>query len=169
MGWAPITIVTKISCNRFWLRLSRMSLSRLNYKIFAESCRLAGNSVKNWASSIKTCLDDLNTHLGFSPSLDDKYFRQYYRDTATNLYQLEWLQQINAVSETSESGGRLNIYRKIKKNLNTESYVVNIWPVGVRRVLVGLRVGSLLSADVSGLRSWGGGGINPLFTYLSCF
>ena len=37
------TIVTKISCIRFWLRLSKMSHSRLNYKIFPESCRLAGN------------------------------------------------------------------------------------------------------------------------------
>ena len=112
----PITIVIKVSCIRFWLRLSKVSHSRLNYKIFAESC------IKNWATSMKTCLDDLNTHLGFSPSLDDEYFLQYYKDIATNLYQLEWLQQINAVSETFELGGRLNIYRKIKKDLTTESY-----------------------------------------------
>ena len=32
-----------------------------------------------------------------------------------------------------------------------------------------LHGGPLLSADVSGLRLWGGGGIKPLFTYLSCF
>ena len=104
-----------------------MSSSRLNYKIFAESCRLPGNGIKNWASS--TCLDDLKTHLGFSPSLDDEYFLQYHKDVTTKLYQLEWLQQINAVSVTSESG-RLNIYRKIIKDLTTESYVANRRSVG---------------------------------------
>ena len=29
--------------------------------------------------SIKTCLDDLTTHLGFSPSMDDEHFLQYYK------------------------------------------------------------------------------------------
>ena len=46
-------------------------------------------------------------------------------------------------TETSESGGRLNIYRRIKKDLTTESYVANIRSVGVRRVLAGLQVGCL--------------------------
>ena len=99
---------------------------------------------------MKTCLDDLNTHLGFSPSLDDEYFLQYYKDIATNLYQLEWLQQINVVSETSGSGGRLNICRHIKKDLTKESYVANIRSVGVRRVLAGLRAGCLLLAVETG-------------------
>ena len=89
MGWASITVVTKIPCTRFWLRLSKMSHSRLNYIKFAQSCRLAGNGRKNWAPSIKTCLDDLNTHLGFSPSIDNEHFLQFYKDIPTNLYQLE--------------------------------------------------------------------------------
>ena len=138
----------KISCIRFWVRLSKMSHCWLNYKIFTESCRLPGNGIKNWASS--TCLDDLKTHLSFSPSLDDEYFLQYQKDVTTNSYQLEWLQQINAVSETSESGGRLNIYRKIKKDLTTESYVANVRSVCVRRVLAGLWTGCLPLAVKTG-------------------
>ena len=50
----------------------------------------------------------------------------------------------NHVGEHSESGGRLNIYRNIKRDLATESYVANERPVGVRRVLAGLRAGCLL-------------------------
>ena len=42
------------------------------------------------------------------------------------------------------SSGRLNIYRKIKKDLTTESYVANIRSVRVRRALAGLQVGCLL-------------------------
>ena len=41
----------------------------------------------------------------------------------------------------SESGGRLNIYRNIKSDLVTESYVTNEWCVGVMRVLAGLQTG----------------------------
>ena len=43
MGWLPIAVLTKISCIRFWLRLSKMSQTRLNYAISAESCTLAEN------------------------------------------------------------------------------------------------------------------------------
>ena len=43
IGWVPISLITKFSCIRFWLRLSNMSHDRLNYKIFTEPCRLAEN------------------------------------------------------------------------------------------------------------------------------
>ena len=57
---------------------------------------------------------------------------------------------MNHVRENSESGGRLNIYRKIKNELTTESYVANEWSVGVRRVLAGLRAGCLPLAVETG-------------------
>ena len=143
MGWAPISITTKLSCIRFWQRLSNMSHDRLNYKIFTESCRLAENGKKNWASSMKVYLNYLNSHLGFRPSITDKHFLQYYQDMATKLYKSEWRQQVNHIRDNSESGGRLNIYRNIKSDLVTESYVANEWSVSVRRVLAGLRAGCL--------------------------
>ena len=145
MGWLPIAVLTIISSIRFWLRLSKMSQTRLNYTIFAESCTLAENGKKNWAFYIKAYLHDLSMNLGFSPSIQAKHFIQYYKDAATNLYKLEWLWQIQMVREASETGGRLNIYRRIKTDFpTTEKYVANIRSVGVRRVLAGLRVSSLV-------------------------
>ena len=47
MGWAPISIITKLSCSRFWRRLSNISHDRFNYGIFTESYRLAENGNKN--------------------------------------------------------------------------------------------------------------------------
>lgn len=44
---------------------------------------------------------------------------------------------MNHVRECSESGGRLNIHRSIKSDLETESYVGNKQSVGVTRVLAG--------------------------------
>ena len=76
------------------------------------------------------------------------------------------------------------MYRKIKKDLNTESYVASRRSVGVRRIgywwvsgwvachsrwrLVATW-GSTAASGVSGLQLWGGVGSNPLLNYLSCF
>ena len=68
----------------------------------------------------------------------DKQLLRYYQDITTNLYKSEWWEQVNHAREHSESGGRLNIYRNIKSDLATESYVANERYVGVRRVLAGL-------------------------------
>ena len=92
---------------------------------------------------MKVYLNYLNSHLGFRPSITDKHFLQYYQDIATNLYKSEWREQVNHIRDNSESGGRLNIYRSIKSDLVTESYVANERSVGVRRVLAGLRAGCL--------------------------
>ena len=62
---------SKMSSIRFWLRLSNMSHDRLNYKIFTETCRLAENGNKNWASSIKVYLNYLKSYLGFRTSITD--------------------------------------------------------------------------------------------------
>ena len=70
-------------------------------------------------------------------------FLQYYQDMATKLYKSEWRQQVNHIRDNSESGGRLNIYRNIKSDLVTESYVANEWSVSMRRVLAGLRASCL--------------------------
>ena len=50
---------------------------------------------------------------------------------------------VNHIRDNSESGSRLNIYRNIKSDLVTESYVANKWSVGVRRVLACLWAGCL--------------------------
>ena len=55
----------------------------------------------------------------------------------------ECREQVNHVRDNSESGGSVNIYRNIKSDLVTESYVANKWSMGVRRVLDGLRTGCL--------------------------
>ena len=120
-----------------------MSHDRLNYTIFTESCRLAENGRKNWASAMKVYLNYLNSDLEFRPSITDRHFLQYYQDIATNLYKSEWQEQVDHIRDNSESGGRLNIYRNINSDLVTESYVANERYVGVRRVPAGLRAGCL--------------------------
>ena len=49
---------------------------------------------------IRRCTTDpVRSHGGmlrFNPSIDDEYYLQYYKDIATNIYKLEWLQQVNA-------------------------------------------------------------------------
>ena len=58
---------------------------------------------------------------------------------------------MNHVRDSSESGGRLNIYRNIQSYLATGSYVANEWSVGVKRVMAGLRAGYLPLGTETGL------------------
>ena len=88
MGWVPISIITKLSCIRFWQRLSNMSHDRLNYKIFTESCRLAENGKKNWASSTKVYLNYLIHTLDLDlPLLINTFYSitKIWQQTCTNL------------------------------------------------------------------------------------
>ena len=110
----------------------------------------------------------------------DKHFLQYYQDI-TNWYKSEWQKQVNRVRENSESGGRLNICWNVKSDLVTESHVANEQSVGVRKVLAGLQVGSLLlgmetghwdtilPTDMSLARLWGSGGPTPFSNCLPTF
>jgi len=56
----------------------------IKFKIFAESCRLAENDKKNWASSIKAYLNYLKSNLGVRFSIPDKHFLQYYQAIRSN-------------------------------------------------------------------------------------
>ena len=44
MGWLPIATSTKLSCIRFWLRLSNMTDDKLNKQVFNEASNLASNN-----------------------------------------------------------------------------------------------------------------------------
>ena len=89
---------------------------------------------------------------------------------------------MNHVRENSELGGRRNIYRNIKSDLATESYVTNEWSVGVRRVLAGPGRAAChwawRLAGTQGLRTahgrvacvlWGGGGPTPFLIICPAF
>ena len=148
MGWLPIPTLTKISCIRFFLRLSKMTPNRLNYKIFKEACKLAENGRKNWVHSTRSILKDTSTN--YQPTLDCSHSLNQYKAVVISMYDTEWRSSLNYINPQSESGGRLSIYRTIKNTPNTESYVINTRSVGGRRVLAGLRMGCLPLAVETG-------------------
>ena len=148
MGWPPISASTKITCIRFFLRLSNMTPYRINYKCFAEACKLADNGTKNWVHCTREILNDTLTD--YTQTLDCRHSLQEYKNIVISMYTNQWRKDINQMNSESLSGGRLNIYRHIKNTLATERYILNTKSVGERRVMAGLRMGCLPLAVETG-------------------
>ena len=148
-GWQPLSVTTKLSCVRFYKRLSIMSLSRLNHYIFRESCNLTEKGYRNWTQSARELLQSLHQS-NCVPTLDNLHSLDYYKKSFGYLFLNAWRVKIKEYGPDSESGGRLHLYREIKKAPSTERYVANITAVGGRRVMAGLRMGCLPLAVETG-------------------
>ena len=148
MGWLPMHALTKITCVRFFLRLSKMTANRINYKCFKEACKLADNGTKNWVLSTREILS--STLTDYTPTLDCRHSLQYYKNTVIAMYTTQWRNNINHINPESKSGGRLHIYRNIKNTLATERYILIANSVGGRRVMASLRMGCLPLAVETG-------------------
>ena len=149
MGWIPISTITKISCIRYWLRLKKMAPTRLNYQIYTHTCNLAYEGYHNWASRVGKLMK-LESNTDVSPAADCSDSLTYYKAALISLTKKEWQEDINQVNEHSESGGRLNLYRKMKLDVGVEEYIVNSRSIGERRVVAGLRMGCLPLAIETG-------------------
>ena len=126
MGWYPMSIITQISCARFFLRLHSMSPNRLNYNIFKESCHLADIGYRNWAYYMQELLQKGHQdHSQLAPTLDCMHSLVNYKEALISLYVKDWRHEINEIRTESGSGGRLNLYRTMKDTPQTERYVVN--------------------------------------------
>ena len=145
MGWLSMLTITQISCVRFWLRLTKMSENRLNQKIFTEAHRWACMGYKNWIARTLDILNKDRSELDLNPmcTLDNNPDIHQYKECLVARLRNEWQKEINRIPEGSESGGRLGMYRRIKKEPAPEIYVVSKNSVGVRRVIAGLRLGCL--------------------------
>ena len=148
MGWLLMHALTKITCVRFFLRLSKMTANRINYKCFKEACKLADNGTQNWVLSTREILS--STLTDYTPTLDCRHSLQYYKNTVIAMYTTQWRNNINHINPESKSGGRLHIYRNIKNTLATERYILIANSVGGRRVMAGLRMGCLPLAVETG-------------------
>ena len=86
----------------------------------------------------------LDLHI-FSPDgLQSNKLYDCLWDALANKFLQNWFQAVNNVeASSSESGGKLALYRLIKHFPETEPYCRASLSVGVRRVLAGLRAGCL--------------------------
>ena len=143
-GWPPIQLHLQFTMLKYWFRVCSMSSERVPKQAFLWSCSLSDSGKVTWASHASDLLDRLDLHI-FSPDgLQSNKFYDCLWDALANKFLQNWFQTVNNVeASSSESGGKLALYRLIKHFPETEPYCRASLSVGVRRVLAGLRAGCL--------------------------
>ena len=121
-----------------------MPSERVPKQAFLWSRSLSNSGKVTWASHTSDLLDGLDLHISTPNGLQSSKFYDSLWDALANKLLHNWFQSINNVeASSSESGGKLALYRQIKHFPETEPYCRASLSLGVRRVLAGLRAGCL--------------------------
>ena len=133
------------SAGTVWFRLCSMPTGRLPKCAYLWSRELADSGRKSWAYHImRDIVEGLNLHEFYPSSIATG--RQpscsYLGSTACPIatFVNSWMHSVRKVEvSASVNGGKLSMYRQFKHCPDTEPYVRASLPVGVRRVVAGLR------------------------------
>ena len=131
-----------IYCIKFWKRLHTLHNNRITKAVFIEACRLAEQGTHNWVSSVNNLFSSYWPQYSPPATLDLNSIVHLTTQSICVNYDLLWYQNINRIPYNSSSGGRLNLYRKIKFAPKVDSYIMRC-DKGRRRVIAGLRTGCL--------------------------
>ena len=105
---------------------------------------LADKGNVNWVSHTRKLIQNINLPLEGVTLDNRKCFSDLAWDTLAEVAMTSWHQSIwDPKACSSESGGRLALYRVFKSLPGTEEYAKLNLPVHIRRVMAGLRMGSL--------------------------
>jgi len=141
-GWPPIQLHLQFTMLKYWFRVCSMPLERVPKQVFLWSRSLSDSGKITWASHASNLLDGLDLHISSPNGLQASKFYDYLWDALANNLLNNWFHSINNVeASSSESGGKLALYRQIKYFPETEPYCRASLSVGVRRVLAGMRAG----------------------------
>ena len=143
-GWPPIQLQLQFTMLKYWFRLCSMPSERVPKQAFLWSRSLSNSGKVTWASHTSDLLDGLELHISSPNGLQSCKFYDCLWDALANKLLHNWFQSIhNVETSSSESGGKLALYRQIKHFPETEPYCRASLSLGVRRVLAGLRAGCL--------------------------
>ena len=135
-GWPPMQLQLQYTMVKYWVRVCAMPLSRIPKVAYLWSCEIADSGKKSWGYHIRGLVAGLNLH----EFHNDGIIWDALADTFIN----SWMHSVHKVeASASEKGGKLALYRQLKHFPGTEPYVRASLPVGVRRVVAGLRAGCL--------------------------
>ena len=144
MGWASLSVATKVEMVRLWCRLKRTSNNRLTKHIFEWSSSLAAEGRRNWNFMVTKLFEDLNLrHLQDNFELYTSRFIVNTVQEKLNVCDVEkWHHNLwNDVNKPN--GNKLRTYRKFKSELVAEPYLLLNQNTYQRRSLSKLRIGVL--------------------------
>ena len=140
-GWPPIHLKLEYVLIKYWYRIGCMPLGRIPKKVFLWSMQLANKGKKTWVFLVNKRLSSINPYLSFNSRA---HFCDSLWEALASEHLAAWRQEVcRNDSRESPSGGKLGIFRQIKFNPQSEPFARANLPVGVRRVMAGLRAGCL--------------------------
>ena len=145
-GWPPLQMQLQYTLVKYWVRVCEMPLSRIPKLAYVWSRELADSGKKSWGYHIRELVEGLKLH-EFHECLPVGNPPEVYSivwDALADKFTQSWRHSVQKVeASASENGGKLAMYRQLKLFPGTEPYVRASLPVGVRRVVAGLRAGCL--------------------------
>jgi hypothetical protein len=141
-GRYPLYVNVYVKCVKYWLRILRMSNSRLPRKSYNMLLYLHEQNKKTWVSSVcfllyKFGFDDAWQNQGVG---NEKMFIGLFKERLILHFGMEWRQKI-------EFSDRYKLFSSIKQRFGMSTYLIEVKHIQARNLLIKVRLG------VSELRS----------------
>ena len=144
MGWQPPNVKQWKAVCAYWYRMTVMSNSRLNKRIFLWSKAKANSSCKNWYFKVREQLTNLGGNIFTTGTFicSKTSFLQQVLEKLEQKYHTEWLNTIqNTTGNRGRGGNKLRTYRLFKSNFQVEPYCELFLPFKHRSALAKFRCG----------------------------
>jgi len=144
-GMYPPIVGQWVSITRQWCRIVNMNPNRLNNIIFKWAYRNADIKCRTWLwKTIQFFkINRLECLITSTGRLDKNHSLKLVSNVATSNFKTKWKKVISAEKSSRGSGGnKLRTYNLIKKEFETESYVMNVLGRKHRRAFSLFRSGS---------------------------
>ena len=144
MGWQPVHIRQILAVSNYWIRLSHMSDTRCNKKIFLYCVNAHGPGCKNWCFRVLNnyakigCYNKANVNI---PIVKNSFLNEV-KEQSVSHFILDWNTSINSERGRSNVGGnKLRTYKLFKQSFETEPYCKIILPRSHRSAFSRFRCG----------------------------
>lgn len=148
MGWTPIS--SRLNCQliSWWLKINTLEENRLSRLVTKWSMRVAENyQLKNWCWQVRKILISIHLSEFYSTKPSNISIKECILLVKNKLHEvahINWLEQLHRpLDSTSESGGKLKIYKMIMLEPSPPHYVLSLLDPGPRWVMASLRAGCL--------------------------
>ena len=131
MGWQPVVTRQLLAVLNYWIRLSHMSNTNLNKRIFLYCLNVNRPGCKNWCFRVLNnyskigCYNNANINSHISKTT----FLNAVKHASMSHFISDWKTTINSVTGRSNVGGnKLRTYKLFKHSFETEPYCNIILP-----------------------------------------
>jgi len=129
MGWPQLICQQWSTVTRLWCKMAKMSVDRINKKVFLYCTNKAGGRCQNWCFRVKKFYNKVDlgglTELADVAECSTKLAAKTVHEVVFNSEKAKWLQTVNMQTARRGAGlNKLRTYNKFKQVFEVESYVL---------------------------------------------